>query len=129
MDSSILFIGSSSDQDSGEYKFTIFDNGFIATTTISVLIIEIPSIPTSLVVTEHTQNSILLEWNPPLYSGGVDLVGYQVEKRDKKSDCWYIVYDRVRHCNCVVSNLVAGNEYKFRVKVNSLCSKRSNLLF
>ena len=28
------------------------------------------------------------------------------------------MYDRVRHCNCAVSNLVVGNEYHFRIKVS-----------
>lgn len=33
---------------------------------------------------------------------------------------WYTVYDQYRRTNCVVSNLIMGNEYVFRVFANNL---------
>ena len=78
-----------------------------------MLIQDYPSPPSNLVVSEHTPTSAVLSWAAPTSAKGV---AYQVEKRDTKSNNWYIVYDRVRHCTCAISNLVTGVAYYFRIK-------------
>merc|ERR1712227_1013462 len=65
------------------------------------------------------QISVQVSWTEPKDSGNCDIIGYSVEKRDKRSGPeseWYIVYDKVRHQQCNVDELIIGNEYQFRIK-------------
>ena len=43
--------------------------------------------------------SVQLAWEEPKDDGNTEIIGYQVEKRDKRSgpeSPWYIVHERVR---------------------------------
>ena len=112
-DNSVVFVPKTTLLDGGVYKFTVFDNGHETSAQVNVLILDYPLPPSNLLVSEHTATSAVLTWAPPASAEGVT---YQVEKRDTKSNNWYIVYDRVRHCTCAVSNLVTGVAYHFRIK-------------
>ncbi|KAK2533138.1 hypothetical protein Q9966_007663 [Columba livia] len=62
-----------------------------------------------------------LEWTPPQDDGNAQILGYTVQKTDKKTMEWYTVFDHYRRTNCVVSDLIMGNEYFFRVFSENLC--------
>ena len=85
----------------------------------NVAVIDIPSKVRGLVIDEVIGTAVLLKWKPPKDNGSCDLIGYQVEKRDKKSGDkgeWYVAFDKVRLCQANVQNLVMGNDYQFRIK-------------
>uniref|UniRef100_A0A8C0BZB9 Myosin binding protein C3 n=1 Tax=Buteo japonicus TaxID=224669 RepID=A0A8C0BZB9_9AVES len=62
-----------------------------------------------------------LEWTPPQDDGNAQILGYTVQKADKKTMEWYTVFDHYRRTNCVVSDLIMGNEYFFRIFSENLC--------
>ena len=72
-----------------------------------------------MVIEEVIGTAALLKWKVPKDDGNCEMIGYQVEKRDKKSGPdgeWYVAFDKVRHCQANVQNLIIGNEFEFRVK-------------
>ena len=82
-----------------------------------VAVVDVPSKPRKPTIVEVIGNSVQLSWTEPKDSGNCDIIGYSVEKRDKRSGPeseWYIVYDKVRHQQCNVDELIIGNEYQFR---------------
>uniref|UniRef100_A0A803VL99 Myosin binding protein C3 n=1 Tax=Ficedula albicollis TaxID=59894 RepID=A0A803VL99_FICAL len=62
-----------------------------------------------------------LEWTPPQDDGNAQILGYTVQKADKKTMEWYTVFDHYRRTNCIVSDLIMGNEYFFRIFSENLC--------
>lgn len=55
-----------------------------------------------------------MKWNPPLDDGGVPIEFYAVEKMDKDTGRW-VPAGRSKEPKLDVTNLVPGQEYKFRV--------------
>ncbi|NWW40511.1 MYPC3 protein, partial [Panurus biarmicus] len=62
-----------------------------------------------------------LEWSPPQDDGNAQILGYTVQKADKKTMEWYTVFDHYRRTNCIVSDLIMGNDYFFRIFSENLC--------
>ena len=56
-----------------------------AEATIDVAIVDIPSKPRKPTIVETIGTSVQLKWEAPKDSGNTDIIGYQVEKRDKRS--------------------------------------------
>jgi hypothetical protein len=52
----------------------------------------------------------------PKDDGNCEISGYQVEKRDAKSDEWFVSIERVRHASVQINDLVLGNSFYFRVR-------------
>nr|CAB3264099.1 myosin-binding protein C, cardiac-type-like [Phallusia mammillata] len=116
LDSSVLFIRKAERWDSGVYDLQLKVGDDIVTSKIEVAVIDIPSKPRQVKLGEVVGNSASLKWEEPSDNGNTDILGYVVEKRDARSDEWYVVYDKLRHKQCQVSDLVLGNNYYFRVK-------------
>uniref|UniRef100_G3WY35 Myosin binding protein C3 n=1 Tax=Sarcophilus harrisii TaxID=9305 RepID=G3WY35_SARHA len=89
-----------------------------ATTKEPVTVQEIldkPSPPQEVRVTEAWGFNVALEWKPPQDDGNTELWGYTVQKADKKTMEWFTVLEHYRRTHCVVSELIMGNHYYFRV--------------
>ena len=71
--------------DSGEYKIEVVVGEFEADATITVCVIDRPSAVRKLRVTDVIGNSVSLTWEPPFDEGNCDMLGYKVERRDKRS--------------------------------------------
>jgi len=118
-DATTLVIRSGERSDSGIYRMTITVGDQIVEHDFDVAVIDYPSKVRSLVIEEVIGTAALLKWKVPKDDGNCELIGYQVEKRDKKSGPdgeWYVAFDKVRHCQANVQNLIIGNEFEFRVK-------------
>ena len=118
-DSSVVFIRNSERDDTGKYQISVQVEDLVATAVIDVAVVDIPSKPRKATIVEVIGSSVQLQWEAPKDNGNCDILGYSVEKRDKRSGTdgeWYIVYDKVRHCQCNVDDLILGNEYQFRIK-------------
>ena len=118
-DSSVVFIRNSERVDTGKYEISVQVEDLVATAVIDVAVVDIPSKPRKATIVEVIGTSVQLQWEAPKDNGNCDISGYAVEKRDKRSGTdgeWYIVYDKVRHCQCNVDDLILGNDYQFRIR-------------
>uniref|UniRef100_A0A8C1D0M8 Myomesin 2 n=1 Tax=Cyprinus carpio carpio TaxID=630221 RepID=A0A8C1D0M8_CYPCA len=72
--------------------------------------------------TEVRDDSVVVEWKAPVYSGASAITGYFVEKSKKGSDNWSKVNESsVNHCYLKVSicGLETGESYVFRVRAEN----------
>uniref|UniRef100_A0A3B5PY49 Titin n=1 Tax=Xiphophorus maculatus TaxID=8083 RepID=A0A3B5PY49_XIPMA len=67
-------------------------------------------------VNTATKTTMLVEWDKPGVDGGSPVIGYYLERRDKKSLRWIRVYkDPITDIKQMVYHLTEGNEYQYRV--------------
>ncbi|KAM6165219.1 myosin-binding protein H [Erethizon dorsatum] len=118
---SILFIRSAQRSDSGCYELTVRLEGLEAKATIDILVIEKPGPPKSIRILEVWGCNAALEWTPPQDTGNTELLGYTVQKADKKTGQWFTVLERYHPTTCTISDLIIGNSYSFRVFSENLC--------
>ncbi|CAB1329820.1 unnamed protein product [Coregonus sp. 'balchen'] len=77
-----------------------------------------PSSPAPPKVASAFNNCINLTWSTPTDTGGSRILGYNLEKRKKGSNLWSPVNptdEPIQEKKCEVTDVVAGNEYEFRV--------------
>ncbi|XP_054569085.1 myosin-binding protein H isoform X1 [Eptesicus fuscus] len=118
---SILFIRSAQRSDSGCYELTVRLETLEARAAINILVIEKPNPPSSIRLVDVWGCNVALEWTPPQDTGNTELLGYTVQKADKKTQQWFTVLERYHPTTCTVSDLIVGNSYSFRVFSENLC--------
>ncbi|XP_078188828.1 myosin-binding protein H-like isoform X2 [Callithrix jacchus] len=118
---SILFIREAQRADSGRYQLRVQLGGLEATATIDILVIERPGPPQSIKLVDVWGFNATLEWTPPQDTGNTALLGYTVQKADTKSGLWFTVLEHYHRTSCVVSDLIIGNSYAFRVFAENQC--------
>ncbi|XP_004685322.1 PREDICTED: myosin-binding protein H [Condylura cristata] len=123
---SILFIRSAQRADSGCYELTVRLEGLEAKAAINILVIEKPGPPTSIRLVDVWGCNAALEWTPPQDTGNTELLGYTVQKADKKTGQWFTVLERYHPTTCTISDLIVGNSYSFRVFSENLCGLSSS---
>lgn len=75
-----------------------------------------PSPPGAPELVDWTANQVDLKWKEPVSDGGTPITGYIIEKKDKYSTMWEKALERdVPVCSGLVTGLIEGNEYQFRV--------------
>ncbi|CAB1339298.1 unnamed protein product [Coregonus sp. 'balchen'] len=111
----ILFIRKSERKDSGKYEIKLQIENVEDTASISIQIVDLPGSPEKLKIMDVWGFNVALEWKPPKDNGNCEITGYMVQKADKKTMEWYTVYELYRRTNCVVADLIMGNEYIFRI--------------
>uniref|UniRef100_A0A1I7S352 non-specific serine/threonine protein kinase n=1 Tax=Bursaphelenchus xylophilus TaxID=6326 RepID=A0A1I7S352_BURXY len=78
-----------------------------------------PGAPSTPEVTGYDTNMVALKWNPPRDDGGAPILGYVVERFEKKGGGdWAPVpgMPMVRLTSCNVTGLADGETYQFRVR-------------
>ncbi|MBZ3882278.1 Myosin-binding protein C, cardiac-type, partial [Sciurus carolinensis] len=111
----ILFIRSARRTHSGTYQVTVRIENMEDKATLVLQIVDKPSPPQDIRVTEAWGFNVALEWKPPQDDGNTEIWGYTVQKADKKTMEWFTVLEHYRRTHCVVSELIVGNGYYFRV--------------
>ncbi|XP_048040348.1 myosin-binding protein C, cardiac-type isoform X1 [Megalobrama amblycephala] len=111
----ILFIRRSERKDSGKYDVKVQIENVEDKAEVNIQIVDLPGPPQNVKVMDVWGFNVALEWKPPKDNGNCEITGYSIQKADKKTMEWYTVYDQYRRTNCVVSDLIMGNEYVFRV--------------
>ncbi|XP_052457872.1 myosin-binding protein C, cardiac-type [Carassius gibelio] len=111
----ILFIRRSERKDSGKYDVQVQIENVEDRASVNIQIVDLPGPPQNLKVVDVWGFNVALEWKPPKDDGNCDITGYNIQKADKKTMEWYTVFEQYRRTNCVVSDLIMGNEYVFRV--------------
>ncbi|XP_056614395.1 myosin-binding protein C, cardiac-type [Triplophysa dalaica] len=112
---SILFIRRSERNDSGKYELQVEIENVEDRASVNIQTVDLPGPPQNLRFVDVWGFNVALEWKQPKDNGNCDITGYIIQKADKKTMEWYTVYDQYRRTNCVVSDLIMGNEYFFRV--------------
>ncbi|KAL4697511.1 hypothetical protein H8959_003209 [Pygathrix nigripes] len=111
----ILFIRAARRAHSGTYQVTVRIENMEDEATLVLQVVDKPSPPQDLRVTEAWGLNVALEWKPPQDDGNTELWGYTVQKADKKTMEWFTVLEHYRRTHCVVPELIIGNGYYFRV--------------
>ncbi|XP_043104945.1 titin-like [Puntigrus tetrazona] len=80
-----------------------------------------PGQPSTPEATDITKTSMQIVWNKPGVDGGSMVTGYYLERRDKRSLRWVKIYkDPISDTKAKVHHLTEGNEYQYRVCVQSI---------
>uniref|UniRef100_A0A667Y6W8 Myosin binding protein C3 n=1 Tax=Myripristis murdjan TaxID=586833 RepID=A0A667Y6W8_9TELE len=116
----ILFIRKSDRKHSGKYELHVQIENVADTASVTIQIVDLPGPPEALKIMDIWGFNVALEWKPPKDSGNCEITGYTIQKADKKTMEWFTVYELYRRTNCVVSDLIMGNEYFFRVFATNL---------
>ncbi|EGW03946.1 Myosin-binding protein C, cardiac-type [Cricetulus griseus] len=111
----ILFIRSAHRTHSGTYQVTVRIENMEDKATLVLQIVDKPSPPQDIRIIETWGFNVALEWKPPQDDGNTEIWGYTVQKADKKTMEWFTVLEHYRRTHCVVSELIIGNGYYFRV--------------
>ncbi|XP_062951063.1 myosin-binding protein C, cardiac-type [Cynocephalus volans] len=111
----IMFIRAAHRAHSGTYQVTVCIENMEDKATLVLQVVDKPSPPQDIRVIEAWGLNVALEWKPPQDDGNTELWGYTVQKADKKTMEWFTVLEHYRRTHCVVSELIIGNGYYFRV--------------
>ncbi|XP_060032458.1 myosin-binding protein C, cardiac-type [Erinaceus europaeus] len=111
----ILFIRAAHRAHSGTYQVAVRIENMEDKAVLVLQVIDKPSPPRDIRVTEAWGFNVALEWKPPQDDGNTEILGYTVQKADKKTMEWFTVLEHYRRTHCVVSELIIGNGYYFRV--------------
>ncbi len=77
---------------------------------------EAPGAPRNLELVDYDADSADLKWDEPKDTGGAEITGYLVEKKDEYGR-WVKAHEVPgTQTKCTVPNLITGEKYKFRVK-------------
>ncbi|CAG5897281.1 unnamed protein product [Menidia menidia] len=117
----ILFIRSAERSHSGKYTLHVQIENMSDSADIEIQVVEKPGPPVSVLVTDVWGFNAALEWKPPKDDGNCEIIGYTIQKADRKTKDWFTVYEHNRRPSCTVSDLVMGNEYSFRVFSENIC--------
>ncbi|XP_043337250.1 myosin-binding protein C, cardiac-type isoform X1 [Cervus canadensis] len=111
----ILFIRTACRAHSGTYQVTLRVEDMEDKAQLVLQVVDKPSPPQDIQVAEAWGFNVALEWKPPQDDGNTELWGYTVQKADTKTMEWFTVLEHYRRTHCVVSELIIGNSYYFRV--------------
>ncbi|CAN9505062.1 unnamed protein product [Ophioblennius macclurei] len=123
---SILFIRTAERAHSGKYTISVQIEKLTDSADIVIQVVDRPGPPTDVHVTDVWGFNAAVEWKPPKDDGNCEIIGYTVQKADKKTKEWFTVYEHSRRPSCTVSDLVMGNEYHFRVFSQNICGLSEN---
>lgn len=78
-----------------------------------------PGPPAALDISEITNESCLLDWNPPRDDGGSPITNYIVESRQTDKEEWVKLSATVKHTTFKARKLIPMKEYIFRVSAEN----------
>ncbi|XP_064868260.1 titin-like [Oncorhynchus nerka] len=112
---SVITISKTTREDTATYIIEAHNSCGRATATIDVNILDKPGPPAAFDISEITNKSCFLAWNPPRDDGGAKVTNYIVESRAVDSEIWHKLSSTVKETNYKALNLTAFKEYIFRV--------------
>uniref|UniRef100_A0A672QI95 Myosin-binding protein C, slow-type n=1 Tax=Sinocyclocheilus grahami TaxID=75366 RepID=A0A672QI95_SINGR len=112
---SIMFIRKAERKHSGKYELSVQVENHIDTAMLDIQIVDLPGPPQAVKIEEVWGNNVALDWNPPKDNGNAPIIGYTIQKADKKTMEGYTCIEHYHRTCITISNLVVGNEYFFRI--------------
>uniref|UniRef100_A0A3P9LKT7 Titin n=1 Tax=Oryzias latipes TaxID=8090 RepID=A0A3P9LKT7_ORYLA len=110
-----LVIDKTSRNDSGKYTISAENSSGLKSAFIVVRVLDTPSAPVNLKVKEITNQSVTLEWEPPLLDGGSKIKNYIIEKRESTRKTFAAVATNCHSLSWKIEPLQEGCSYYFRV--------------
>ncbi|KAK6110371.1 Fibronectin type III domain family protein [Brugia pahangi] len=108
--------------DTATYTIKLENDAGSDSVNVRLLVVDSPSPPKSLIVSDITPDSCVLDWEPPDDDGGSHITNYILEKccvNTPSDDVWEKISSFVRGTNYVVTGLNEGESYKFRVRAEN----------
>ncbi|XP_067283437.1 myosin-binding protein C, slow-type isoform X3 [Pseudorasbora parva] len=112
---SIMFIRKAERKHSGKYELSVQVENHIDTAIVDIQIVDLPGPPQAVKIEEVWGNNVALDWSPPKDNGNAPIIGYTIQKADKKTMEWYTCVEHYHRTCITISDLVVGNEYFFRI--------------
>nr|XP_061786474.1 immunoglobulin-like and fibronectin type III domain-containing protein 1 [Nerophis lumbriciformis] len=96
---------------------------FLQTEDISAGALRYPGAPSAPKVVCAFKDCISLKWSVPSDTGGIPVVGYNLERRKKGSSYWSLVNQGgpIKEPKYEVKDVIEGAAYEFRVSAINLC--------
>uniref|UniRef100_A0A673IMV2 Myosin binding protein C, slow type n=1 Tax=Sinocyclocheilus rhinocerous TaxID=307959 RepID=A0A673IMV2_9TELE len=82
---SIMFIRKAERKHSGKYELSVQVENHIDTATLDIQIVDLPGPPQAVKIEEVWGNNVALDWSPPKDNGNAPIIGYTIQKADKKT--------------------------------------------
>ncbi|XP_073694903.1 myosin-binding protein C, slow-type isoform X5 [Garra rufa] len=112
---SIMFIRKAERKHSGKYELSVQVENHIDTAMLDIQIVDLPGPPQAVKIEEVWGTNVALDWNPPKDNGNAPIIGYTIQKADKKTMEWYTCIEHYHRTCITITDLVVGNEYFFRI--------------
>lgn len=105
--------------DAGKYTVTATNAAGTCTAEAKVNVLDRPGPIRDLKVSGILMDRCKLEWNVPEDDGGCEIYNYIIEKCETKRGVWSIHSSAVIKTSAIVTRLIEGNEYIFRVRAEN----------
>ncbi|XP_062239228.1 myosin-binding protein C, slow-type isoform X5 [Platichthys flesus] len=118
---SIIFIRKAERSHSGKYEMAVQVDNHVDTAIIDIQIIDLPGPPQSITIEDVWGGNVALVWTPPKDNGNAPIIGYTIQKADKKTMEWFTCIEHYHRSCITITELVVGNEYFFRIYSENMC--------
>lgn len=106
--------------DAGSFELTASNSSGTTKATLKIVVLDRPGPPVGpVVISDVTEDSVTLQWEPPRYDGGSQVTNYIVLKRETSTAAWSEVSSTVARNVTKVMKLTKGEEYQFRIKAEN----------
>lgn len=103
--------------DSGHYDLVLKNLGGTKAFPITVRVLDKPGPPIGPInVTGVMADRCILSWSEPTLDGGASITHYVLEKRETSRLSWTVAASNIKGLYYKLTNLLAGDEYIFRVR-------------
>ncbi|KAM8908376.1 myosin-binding protein C, slow-type isoform 3-T3 [Spinachia spinachia] len=118
---SIIFIRKAERSHSGKYEMAVQVENHVDTAVLDIQVVDLPGPPQCVNIEDVWGGNVALVWTPPKDNGNAQIIGYTIQKADKKTMEWYTCIEHYHRTCITIPELVVGNEYFFRIFAENMC--------